>query len=221
MAHEAVIRVLLVDDHAIVRTGIAGMLSDAEGIKVTGEAANGFEALEAIADSGPDVILMDLRMPGLDGPDTIRRLRQSGDERAILVLTTFDADTDIVRAIESGANGYLLKDATRDQLISAIRAVGRGESWLAPSVAGRLLSQMRVPANESLSERELDVLRLVAKGRSNKEIASAIHVSPATVKTHLIHIFRKLDVNDRTAAVTVALERGIISIDTDARHPRK
>jgi DNA-binding NarL/FixJ family response regulator len=212
MADESLIGVLLVDDHTIVRTGIAGMLSGAEGIRVAGEAANGYEALDAIARTDPDVILIDLRMPGLDGPDTIARLRQAGDTRAILVLTTFDADVDIVRAIESGANGYLLKDATRAELIDAIHAVARGESWLAPSVASRLLTQLRTPPGESLSDRELDVLRLVAKGRSNKEIASEIHVSPATVKTHLIHIFRKLDVNDRTAAVTAALERGIITI---------
>lgn len=206
------VRVYLVDDHAIVRTGIAGMLADVPGIEVIGEAGDGLAALTGIAEHDPDVVLMDLRMPRLDGPSTIARLRESGDMRGILVLTTYDTDADIVRAIESGANGYLLKDASRDELVQAIQAVSRGESWLTPSVATRLMGQMRKPATDALSERELDVLRLVAKGHSNKEIAARMHISQATVKTHLIHIFRKLDVNDRTAAVTVALERGIISI---------
>lgn len=206
------IRVFLVDDHTIVRTGIAGMLADAPGMVVVGEASNGTEALCLIPSLDPHVVLMDLRMPGMDGPATIAHLRASGDVRGILVLTTYDTDTDIVRAIESGANGYLLKDTSRDELIRAIMAVDRGESWLTPSVAARLMNQMRTPSGDALSERELDVLRLVAKGQSNKEIAGAIHISQATVKTHLIHIFRKLEVNDRTAAVTVAIERGIIGI---------
>lgn len=207
-----IIRVFLVDDHTIVRTGIVGMLADAPGMVVVGEASNGAEALSLIPSLDPHVVLMDLRMPGMDGPATIAHLRASGDVRGILVLTTYDADTDIVRAIESGANGYLLKDTSRDELVRAIMAVDRGESWLTPSVAARLMNQLRVPSGDVLSERELDVLRLVAKGQSNKEIAGAIHISQATVKTHLIHIFRKLDVNDRTAAVTVAIERGIISV---------
>jgi DNA-binding NarL/FixJ family response regulator len=208
----APIRVLLVDDHTIVRTGIAGMLADTPGIEIAGEADNGLAALRAIETLSPDVVLMDLRMPELDGAETITRLRQSGDTRAVLVLTTYDRDTDIVRAVEAGANGYLLKDTSRDDLIRAIKAVARGESWLTPSVATRLMTQMRKPASDALSERELEVLRLVAKGQSNKEIAAAMHIGQATVKTHLIHIFRKLDVSDRTAAVTVALERGIITI---------
>ncbi len=206
------ISVYLVDDHAIVRTGIAGMLADVEGMAVVGEAGDGLAAITGIQDHDPDVVLMDLRMPRLDGPSTVSRLRESGDNRGILVITTYDTDADIVRAIESGANGYLLKDASRDELVQAIRAVSRGESWLTPSVATRLMGQMRRPASEALSERETDVIRLVAKGHSNKEIAAEMHISQATVKTHLIHVFRKLDVNDRTAAVTVALERGIISI---------
>jgi DNA-binding NarL/FixJ family response regulator len=212
MRDQSSIRVFLVDDHAIVRTGIAGMLADAPGIEVVGQAANGIAALDGIRDMDPDVVLMDLRMPRLDGPSTIARMRVAGDTRAVLVITTYDTDTDILRAIEAGANGYLLKDASRDELVQAIETVARGESWLAPSVATRLMGQVRRPAGESLSEREIEVIRLVAKGLSNKEIATEIHVSQATVKTHLIHIFRKLDVNDRTAAVTAAIERGIISL---------
>jgi DNA-binding NarL/FixJ family response regulator len=206
------IRVLLVDDHAIVRTGIAGMLTDAQGIEVVGQADDGVTALEAIRSHDPHVVLMDLRMPRLDGPATIARMRGSGDMRGVLVITTYDTDADIIRAVEAGANGYLLKDASRDALVEAIRAVARGESWLAPAVATRLMGQMRKPASDALSDREIEVLRLVARGQSNKEIATAMYISQATVKTHLIHIFRKLDVNDRTAAVTVALERGNLSI---------
>jgi DNA-binding NarL/FixJ family response regulator len=206
------IRVFLVDDHAIVRTGIAGMLADAAAIEVVGQAADVKAALDGIRQHDPDVVLMDLRMPRLDGPSTIARMRDDGDNRGVLVITTYDTDADIVRAIEAGANGYLLKDPSRDELIQAIEAVARGKSWLTPSVATRLMGQMRKPAGENLSEREIDVIRLVAKGHSNKEIAAQMHISQATVKTRLIHIFRKLDVNDRTAAVTVALERGIIAI---------
>jgi DNA-binding NarL/FixJ family response regulator len=206
------IRLFLVDDHTIVRTGIAGMLADVPGIEVIGEAGDGIAAIEGIRRHDPDVVLMDLRMPRLDGPSTIARLRASGDTRGILVITTYDTDADILRAIEAGANGYLLKDASHAELVEAIRATAAGSSWLAPSVATRLMRQVRAPGSDALSERELEVLARVAKGMSNKEIAAQMHISQATVKTHLIHIFRKLDVNDRTAAVTVAIERGLISI---------
>lgn len=210
------IRVLLVDDHAIVRTGIAGMLADTPAIDVIGEVSDGEQALRAIVSLDPDIVLMDLRMPVLDGPATIARLRESGDTRGVLVLTTYDSDADILRAIEAGANGYLLKDASRDQLIRAITAVARGESWLAPEVAATVMRQMQRPRTETLSERELEVLRRVGRGMSNKEIAGELHISQATVKTHLVHIFRKLDVNDRTAAVTTALDRRLIVMDRDA-----
>lgn len=206
------ISVLLVDDHTIVRTGIAGMLADVPEVTVVGEASNGEEGIQRISALNPDVVLMDLRMPLLDGASAIARLRKNGDIRGILVLTTYDTDADIVRAVEAGANGYLLKDASRDELIQAIEAVSRGESWLAPSVASRVMGHLRKPGADALSDRELEVLRRVARGRSNKEIAGEMHISQATVKTHLIHIYRKLDVNDRTAAVTAALERGLITI---------
>jgi DNA-binding NarL/FixJ family response regulator len=156
---------------------------------------------------------MDLRMPGLDGVGATTAIRATGSRTHVLVLTTYDSDADILRAIEAGATGYLLKDAPRDDLFRAIEAAARGETVLAPTVAARLIGRMRAPAEEVLSAREVEVLRLVARGASNQEIARALHVSQATVKSHLIHIFGKLGVNDRTAAVTVALERGIFHLD--------
>ncbi len=205
------IRVVLVDDHPIVRAGIAGMLAQSDGIEVVGEAANGVEAASLIERVNPDVVLLDLRMPVMDGPELIHTLRAEGNTVGILVLTTYDTDADILRATEAGANGYLLKDTSLDDLVRAIEATSAGDTWLAPSVAAQVMKSLRGPSSEKLSSRELDVLRLVADGFSNKEIASELHVSPATVKTHLIHVFRKLDVNDRTAAVTVALDRGILT----------
>lgn len=205
------IRVVLVDDHPIVRTGIAGMLAQTDGIDVVGEASNGEEALAVIDNVQPDVLLTDLRMPGMDGPTLIRELRAQGSTLGILVLTTYDTDADILRATEAGASGYLLKDTSLNDLVQAIRATNAGDSWLAPTVAAQVMKSLRRSDSGKLSSRELQVLQLVAEGHSNKEIASELHVSPATVKTHLIHVFRKLDVNDRTAAVTVALDRGILT----------
>lgn len=204
------IRVMLIDDHPIVRTGIAGMLANTDGIEVVGEAANGKEALEVMPTSQPDVLLLDLRMPVMDGPTLIEHLRSSGNDIGILVLTTYDTDADILRATEAGANGYLLKDTSQAELIQAIQSTHAGDGWLAPSITAKLMRSMRSGEKMKLSTRELDVLKLVATGNSNKEIASALHVSQATVKTHLIHIFRKLDVSDRTAAVTVSMDRGIL-----------
>lgn len=205
------IRVLLVDDHPIVRAGIAGMIATTEGIEVVGEAANGEEALALIQRTPVDVILLDLRMPVMDGPTFIRAVRDAKNPVGILVLTTYDTDADILRATEAGANGYLLKDTTPQDLVKAIRATAAGESWLSPVVAAQVMKSLRGSDSEKLSAREIQVLQLVATGNSNKEIASQLHVSAATVKTHLIHVFRKLDVNDRTAAVTVAMDRGILS----------
>lgn len=205
------IRVVLIDDHPIVRAGIAGMLAHTDGIEVVGEAANGREALGLIERVSPDVLLLDLRMPVMDGPELIRELRAQGNAVGILVLTTYDTDADILRATEAGANGYLLKDTSLADLIRAIEATSAGDTWLAPSVAAQVMKSLHGSGTDKLSSRELDVLRLVADGHSNKEIATELHVSPATVKTHLIHVFRKLDVNDRTAAVTVALDRGILT----------
>ena len=207
------IRLILVDDHPVVREGLAGMLASQADFEVVATASDGSQAITLDAQLQPDVILMDLRMPGTDGVTAIQAIKAARASANILVLTTYDSDADIVRAIEAGATGYLLKDTPRDELYRAIRAAARGESVLAPAVAARLMTRMRAPAEESLSAREIEVLQLVAKGTSNKDVGKALHISTATVKTHLIHIFDKLGVNDRTSAVTVALEKGILSLD--------
>lgn len=206
------IRLLIVDDHPVVRTGLAGMLASAADFEVIGEAPDGVQALRAIADRRPDVVLLDLRMPHLDGVGVLEALERPNGTPRVLVLTTYDADGDILRAIDAGADGYLLKDAPRDQLFAAIRATMRNETWLAPAVANRLLVRLRAPAGDTLSQREVGVLSLASRGASNKEIAVALEISQATVKSHLIRIYRKLNVADRTAAVTVALERGLITL---------
>jgi DNA-binding NarL/FixJ family response regulator len=207
------IRVLIADDHPVVRTGIVGMIASQDDFEIVGEAENGSEAVALAADLKPDVILMDLRMPGMDGVEAIEILQAEQPDVQVLVLTTYDSDADILRAVEAGATGYLLKDSPREILFDGIRAAARGESVLAPSVAARLMSRMRTPAEETLSSREIEVLSLVAGGASNKEAARQLHISTATVKTHLIHIYEKLGVSDRTSAVTTALDRGIIRLD--------
>jgi DNA-binding NarL/FixJ family response regulator len=207
------IRLLIVDDHPVVREGLAGMLSGQPDFDVVGEARDGSDAVTMHEELQPDVTLMDLRMPGTDGVSAIQAIREKRPSANILVLTTYDSDSDIVHAIEAGATGYLLKDTPREELFRAVRAAARGESVLAPAVAARLMTRMRAPAEENLSAREIEVLQLVSKGNSNREIGRALHISTATVKTHLIHIFDKLGVADRTAAVTVALERSILSLD--------
>jgi DNA-binding NarL/FixJ family response regulator len=206
------IRLLIADDHPVVRDGLRAMLSTQPDMELVGEAATGTEAVERARALGPDVVLMDLQMPDLDGPAAIAALREQAPEVRVLVLTTYGTDADITRAVEAGATGYLLKDAPREQLFGAIRAAAKGESVLSPSVATRVLGRMRAPAEEALSPRELEILQAVARGLSNKEIGRRLYVSEATVKTHLLRIFSKLGVDDRTAAVTVALERGIIRL---------
>ena len=207
------IRILIIDDHPVVREGLAGMLAGQPDFAVVGEAKDGAEAVAMDAQLQPDVLLMDLRMPGMDGVAAIEAVRAKRPSANILVLTTYDSDADIVRAIEAGATGYLLKDTPREELFRAIRATAKGESVLATAVAARLMTRMRAPAEENLSAREIEVLQLVYKGASNREIGKALHISTATVKTHLIHIYGKLGVDDRTSAVTVALERGILSLE--------
>lgn len=204
------IRVLLVDDHLVVRAGIAAILNSQTDIEVVGEASDGIEAIRLNQALQPDVILMDLQMPQMDGVTAIKAIHEQANPPHILVLTTYDTDADIVQAIEAGATGYLLKDTPREDFFAAVRQVARGESVLTPVVASRLMAHMRAPAEEQLSGRELEVLTLVSQGHSNQEIARQLHISAATVKTHLIHIYGKLGVSDRTAAVTTALDKGIL-----------
>lgn len=204
------ISVLLVDDHPVVRAGVRGMLDGEPGITVVGEAASGEEAVTAARALLPDVVLMDLRLPGLDGVGATAQVRSVAPATRVVVLTTYETDADILRAVEAGAAGYLLKDASRADLVNAVRAAARGETVLAPSVATRLLHQVRRPRHETLSPREVQVLRLVARGRSNAEIGRELHISEATVKTHLLRTFAKLGVSDRTAAVTTAMADGLL-----------
>ena len=207
------IRLVIVDDHPVVRDGLRGMLESQADFEVVGEASNGEEAVQMAGSLKPDVMLMDLRMPVMDGVTALGEIKASNPQVQILVLTTYDSDADILPAIEAGAMGYLLKDTSREDLYAAIRATARGETVLSPGVAARLIGQMRASAEEKLSNREVEVLQLVAEGASNREIANSLHISQATVKSHLIHIFDKLGVSDRTAAVTVALRRGILSLE--------
>ena len=204
------IRILLVDDHPVVRDGLRGMLAAEPDLEVVGEAGSGPEAVVLARTLRPDVVLMDLRMPGGDGATATGRIRAEVRTAHVVVLTTYDTDADILRAVEAGAAGYLLKDASRAELTAAIRAANRGETVLAPSVAGRLVRQVRSPAAPQLSGREVEVLGLVAQGLTNAEIGRRLHISEATVKTHLLRTFTKLDVSDRTAAVTTAMARGLL-----------
>jgi len=206
-----VIRILLADDHPVVREGLRGMLSAESDLEVVGEAASGAEAVALVGALRPDVVLMDLRMPGGDGVDAIGKIR-TGHENSvrIIVLTTYDTDADILRAVEAGAAGYLLKDSPRADLVRAIRAAASGETVLAPVVAGRLVSRVRGPRPETLSARETEVLALVARGLTNFQIGRALYVSEATVKTHLTRACAKLGVTGRTAAVIKAMETGAL-----------
>ena len=207
------ITLLIVDDHPVVRDGLRGMFASAPGFTVLGEAASGEEAVERAAALDPDVILMDLRMPGGGGVAAIAHLTRTGARARILVLTTYDTDTDTIPAIEAGATGYLLKDAPRDELFTAVLAAAEGRTVLSPAVASRLVSAVRTPRrerDEPLSAREREVLALVARGTSNREIARELFISEATVKTHLTHLYAKLGVNDRAAAGAPADERGLL-----------
>jgi DNA-binding NarL/FixJ family response regulator len=199
------IRLLVVDDHPVVRDGLRGMFGANPDFDVVGLAANGVEAVELARTLDPHVILMDLRMPGI---------RDQGLSASVIVLTTYDTDGDVLRAIEAGASGYLLKDAPEEELFRAAHAAARGEAALAPSIATRLVGQMRTPVSETATPRELEVLRLVAGGASNREAAARLFISEATVKTHLLHLYEKLGVNDRAAAVAVAYDRGLLPART-------
>ena len=204
---------LIADDHPVVRSGLRGMLEGQPDFGVVGEAENGAEATELVARLRPNVVLMDLRMPKMDGVAATEKIKAEHPEVQVLVLTTYESDADILRAVEAGATGYLLKDTPREGLYGAIRAAAEGRPLLASAVAARLMDRVRKPAEESPSAREIDILELVAKGNSNKEIAKELWISEATVKTHMLHLFGKLGVTDRTAAVTEALRRGVIRLE--------
>ncbi|WP_329259345.1 response regulator transcription factor [Actinoallomurus sp. NBC_01490] len=203
------IRLLIVDDHPIVRDGLRGVFAAEPDLEVVAEASDGAEAVRRAGDA--DVVLMDLRMPGMGGVEAIDRLREAFPDVRVLVLTTFDTDSDVLPAIEAGATGYLLKDAPHEELLRAVRSAYRGESVLSPSVAGRLMGRVRRPSEGTLSKREREVLALIADGTTNREAARRLFVSEATIKTHLLHIYDKLGVRDRAAAVGEAYKRGLLS----------
>ncbi|SEG88734.1 DNA-binding response regulator, NarL/FixJ family, contains REC and HTH domains [Thermomonospora echinospora] len=205
------IRLLIVDDHPIVRGGLRAAFETEPDIEVAGEAATGREGIERAAALGVDVVLMDLRMPEMDGVAAITALRSSHPGIKTLVLTTFDGDVDVLPAIEAGATGYLLKDAPTEELLRAVRAAAAGEPVLSPSVASRLMGQVRRPVKAALTDREIQVLTLVAGGASNRQAAAKLFISEASIKTHLLHIYDKLGVRDRAAAVGEAYRRGLLS----------
>ncbi|MGW2219927.1 response regulator [Nonomuraea sp. NPDC001684] len=203
------VRLIIVDDHPVVRDGLRGIF-ETDGFDVVGEAADGAEALAVALRTAPDVVLLDLRMPGPSGAELIRRLRAQCPGTHVLVLTTFGDDADVVPAIEQGATGYLLKDTPRAELRRAVLAAARGESVLSPAVAGVLTRHAHPPEQRALSPRELEVLGLIARGATNREVARKLFVTEATVKTHLLHVFAKLEVKDRAAAVAAAYDRGLL-----------
>jgi DNA-binding NarL/FixJ family response regulator len=206
------IKLLIADDHPVVRDGLSSMFARDPEFAVVGEAADGAEAVRLAEALGPDVILMDLRMAGMDGVTAIGELARRGVPARVLVLTTYDTDSHVLPAIEAGATGYLLKDAPRDELLRAVRSAARGEVALSPSVAARLMNRLRAPAPAGpLSRCELEVLGLVASGHTNREAAARLFITEATVKTHLINIYAKLDVKDRAAAVAEGYNRGLLS----------
>lgn len=205
------ISLLIADDHPVVRNGLRGIFTGDPEFEVLGEASDGREAVTLTLARRPDVVLMDLRMPHTDGVTAIRELARQSPETRVLVLTTFGDDSDVLAAIDAGATGYLLKDAPREELLRGVRAAAKGESVLSPSVAATLLGRVRAPQPEApLSPRELEVLRLIAKGATNREAAKQLFISEATVKTHLIHVYAKLGVNDRAAAVAAAYDQGLL-----------
>jgi DNA-binding NarL/FixJ family response regulator len=204
------IRVLLADDQRVVREGLGTLLGLLDGIELVGTAGDGEEALALVDRHDPDIVLMDLRMPGGDGVEAIAQIVATVPGVRVMVLTTYESDRDILRAIEAGAGGYLLKDSSPAELAEGVRAAARGETVLAPSVASTLVRQVRSPAPPTLSARETEVLRLVARGLTNADIGRKLFIAEATVKTHLLRAFAKLDVADRTAAVTRAMSHGLL-----------
>lgn len=207
MSGEAPIRVLVVDDHPVFREGIRAVLATAEDVEVVAEAGDGREAIAAFRAHAPDVVLMDLRMPHMNGSDATAAILRLAPEARVVVLTTFDGDEDIHRALMLGAKGYLLKDATRDEILAALRAVHAGKRHVAPAAATRLAER---PVGRDLTDRELQVVEGIAAGRSNREIGEELGISEATVKSHVNAILAKLEARDRTDAAMIALRRGLI-----------
>ncbi len=207
------IRLVVVDDHPVVRHGLVSMLSYEPDMQVVGEAGDGAEAVRVILEQQPDVVLLDLRLPQLSGIEVMKQVRAKQTDTRFLVLTTYDADEYIVPALSAGAQGYLLKDTTPEELTRAIRALAAGGSPLEPAVAAKLLTSMKESDDDELSAREMDVLKLLVAGASNKMIAAQLNLSENTVKSHLSHIFSKLQVQSRAEAVAVALQRGIVPMD--------
>jgi DNA-binding NarL/FixJ family response regulator len=204
------IRVLVADDHPIVRSGIVALLEAAPDVEVVGQASTGPEAVELAIALEPAIVLMDLRMPGIDGDEATARILAERPGIRVLILTTYESDDSILSAIEAGASGYLLKAAPQDEILAGIRSVARGEVALAPAIAALLVKRVAQPPAPTLSPRETEVLALVAQGLSNPAIATRLFVGEATVKTHLVHVFEKLGVSDRTRAVTRAMELGLL-----------
>ena len=200
-------RVLVVDDHSLLRTGVANIINQEPGFEVVAEAANGLDAIEAFITHRPDVVLMDLRMPGMEGVEAVQQIRAIDPQARVVVLTTYDADEDIARALQAGAKAYILKDIAADELVTCIRDVLAGKTYLAPSAAAKLAERV---TQVQLTPRELSALRLLANGQSNKEIATSLDISERTVKSHLAHLFEKLGVTSRTEAVRVATRRGLV-----------
>lgn len=214
------IRLVIVDDHPVVRDGLSSMFARDPEFEVVGEAADGAEAVRVAEALRPDVVLMDLRMPGMDGVSATRELVRRGSGVRVLVLTTYDTDSDVLPAIEAGATGYLLKDAPRDELLRAVRAAARGEAVLAPTVAARLMGRVRGSTAGPLSQRELEVLQLVAAGATNREAAAKLFITEATIKSHMMNIYAKLGVSDRASAVTEGFNRGLLVPRTQTEQPR-
>ena len=204
------IRILIAEDHQVVRQGFIALLNMVDGLSIVAEASNGLQAIELFRLHKPDVTLMDLRMPGMGGVETITAIRREFPDARIIVLTTFDGDEDIFRAIQAGARGYLLKGMSVDELIDAIQTVHHGRSKIPPAVAERLAERL---AGNALTERETEVLKTIVAGKSNREIAAALFISEATVKTHINNLLSKLGATDRTQAARIALQRGIVHLD--------
>jgi two-component system NarL family response regulator len=217
MSAEENIRVLVIEDHHVVRQGLVALLNVVDGIEVIGEAADGVEAITQYRKHQPNVTLIDLRMPRLSGVEVIQRIRMESPSARFIVLTTYDGDEDIYRALQAGAKAYLLKGMTTEDLVSTIRAVHAGKSHIPPAIAQRLAERM---GTEELTPREFDVLEQIVHGRSNKEIASFLDISEATVKTHINSLLGKLGVTDRTQAATAAIQRGIVPLES-LRKPKQ